>query len=82
MALPKAERERRILVRPVAESLKILLMCCDVAVAHLTTQRNAIKMLYDRIEILLKYVTGVVNSKMTCQTFATQELTSYRISQA
>ncbi|KGB76050.1 COP9 signalosome complex subunit 6 [Cryptococcus deuterogattii R265] len=33
----------------------------DTAVAHLTTQRNAIKMMYDRIEILLKYITGVVN---------------------
>lgn len=42
-------------------------MCCDVAVAHLTTQRNAIKMLYDRIEILLKYITGVVSSKMTAK---------------
>ncbi|OWT38922.1 COP9 signalosome complex subunit 6 [Cryptococcus neoformans Bt1] len=33
----------------------------DTAIAHLTTQRNAIKMLYDRIEILLKYITGVVS---------------------
>ncbi|WVQ81454.1 hypothetical protein IAT38_003578 [Cryptococcus sp. DSM 104549] len=32
------------------------------AVAHLTTQRNAIKMLYDRIDILLQYVSGVINS--------------------
>lgn len=54
-------------------------MTSNVAVAHLTTQRNAIKMMYDRIEILLKYITGVVNSKTTCQTFVTRELTSYRI---
>ncbi|TYJ55320.1 hypothetical protein B9479_004043 [Cryptococcus floricola] len=33
----------------------------DSAVGHLTTQRNAIKMLFDRIEILQKYISGVVN---------------------
>ncbi|WVO18308.1 hypothetical protein L204_106023 [Cryptococcus depauperatus] len=33
----------------------------DAAVSHLTTQRNAIRMLYDRIGILLRYVSGVAN---------------------
>ncbi|WVQ75396.1 hypothetical protein IAR50_005016 [Cryptococcus sp. DSM 104548] len=33
----------------------------DSAVGHLTTQRNAIKMLFDRIEILQKYISGVVD---------------------
>jgi hypothetical protein len=35
----------------------------DLAVvSNLTTQRNAIQMLHERITVLLQYVIGVVNS--------------------
>ena len=33
-----------------------------VVVSNLTTQRNAIQMLHERITVLLQYVIGVVNS--------------------
>jgi hypothetical protein len=32
-------------------------------VTSLTTQRNAVAMLYERMQILLKYIAGVINSK-------------------
>jgi hypothetical protein len=35
-----------------------------IAVGNLTTQRNAIKMLYDRIAVISEYISGVANSKL------------------
>lgn len=35
----------------------------DEVVSNLTTQRNAIRMLHERIVVLLQYVTAVVNSQ-------------------
>jgi len=36
--------------------------CSFTVVSNLTTQRNAIQMLHERITVLLQYVIGVVNS--------------------
>ncbi|WWC91356.1 uncharacterized protein L201_006299 [Kwoniella dendrophila CBS 6074] len=33
----------------------------STVVANLTTQRNAIRMLYERVAVLLQYITGVIN---------------------
>jgi len=45
-------------------------LCDEVAdfavVSNLTTQRNAIQMLHERITVLLQYVIGVVNSEFSC----------------
>jgi hypothetical protein len=39
-------------------------------VGNLSTQRNAIRMLYDRILILVAYVEAVINSELSAVDFA------------
>ena len=41
-----------------------------LVVGTLTTQRNAIRMLYERIEVLLEYITAVINSKPIANVFS------------
>lgn len=39
------------------------LIQCTLVVTSLTTQRNAVAMLYERMQVLLKYIAGVINGK-------------------
>ena len=39
------------------------LIQCPLVVTSLTTQRNAVAMLYERMQVLLKYIAGVINGK-------------------
>lgn len=38
-------------------------MLIHIAVANLVTQRNAIRMLYDRLAVLLRYVSAVTQGQ-------------------